>query len=468
MQDRKRKKKSSGESKPKQRANQKATKAKSGSWLWFGLGLTGVAILSASVGAFLAVSFASTPLLREKLSPEEAAIFGKGTSFSSSKLRLPEVTRPVNILLMGISVLSSDVQNPPAEVQNLSYKPQVNSFDGLTDTMLLLRFNPETKKISILSIPRDTRIVLDKYGEMKINQANVDGGPALSAKAVSQVLEGVTIDRYIRVNIQGVEKLLDTLGGVTVYVPKDIKYQDDSQHLYINLKQGTQHLNGDRALQLLRFRYDQDGDIGRIQRQQMVLRALMEQALNPTTIAKVPNILSVIQSHIDTNLSVEELLALVNLGAKTDRSDVQMLMLPGDFNGDGHQSVSYWLPSRRQIRTMVAQYFDQGYSDREPTDPRYMRVTIQDGVGNPKAIEALVETLRDSGYKSISVDRQVIQPIPETFIVAQQGDEEGAKGISRSLGFGKVLVETSGTLFSDVTIKVGQDWLQTIQTSSIP
>ena len=83
----------------------------------------------------------------------------------------------------------------------------------------------------------------------KINEANRDGGPALSAQSVSELMGGIGIDRYIRINVQGVEKLIDALGGVVVDVPKDMKYQDDSQHLYINLKAGRQRLDGDKAMQ---------------------------------------------------------------------------------------------------------------------------------------------------------------------------------------------------------------------------
>jgi LCP family protein required for cell wall assembly len=443
-----------------QPVKKKPAKTKQVGWVWFWLGLTGVAIASATAGAILAVSLASTPLLQKKLSPEEEAVFGKGDGFSRSNMRLPEVTRPVNILVMGIKVISSDIDNPPPETKNLGYNALVNSFEGLADTILLLRFNPETKKITVLSIPRDTRIAMQKYGVMKINAANVDGGPALSAKAVSQLVQGVEIDRYIRVNVQGVQKLVDALGGVTVYVPKDIKYRDDSQHLYIDLKQGKQHLDGDRALQLLRFRYDKDGDIGRIQRQQMVMRALMEQALNPLTVTRMPKIMSTIQSHIDTNLSVEELLALVGFSVGIDRSNVQMLMLPGDFNGDGHHGVSYWLPNRRRIQAMLGQYFDQEYSPAETVDPARMRVAIQDSTGDAKAVSALVKTLQKAGYRNVFIDAPLPEPLGVTRIVAQQGDRESAKGISQSLGFGEVRVETSGTLFSDVTIQVGQDWLQ--------
>ncbi|MEW5860514.1 MAG: LCP family protein [Cyanobacteriota bacterium] len=428
-------------------------------WLWLGLGLTGVAMLSATAGALLAVSFSSTPLLQSQLSPEEAAVFD-GDRISRTSMRLPELTRPVNILVMGIKVISSDLDNPPAETKNLGYHALVNSFEGLSDTMLLLRFDPEAQKIAALSIPRDTRTFVEGVGVTKINAANLEGGPALSAKATSELLSGVGIDRYIRINVQGVEKLVDALGGVTVYVPRDMKYRDDSQHLYINLKAGKQHLNGNQVLQLLRFRYDKYGDIGRIQRQQMVMRALMEQALNPTTLARMPKILSVIQSHIDTNLTVEELLALVGYGVKTDRSQVQMLMVPGDFSGSGHHEVSYWVPNRRRIQTMMSQHFDQGLDGSEASDPAYVRVAIQDSTGDMKAVQSLINTLRNAGYRNVYVDEPWPEPLRVTHLVAQQGDGNSAKAIYRSLGFGEVRVESTGNLVSDVTIQLGQDWLK--------
>ena len=333
--------------------------ARSRNWFWLGFGLSGVAMVSATAGALLAVSFSSTPLLQRHLTPQEAAMFGKGGSLTTGNLRLPELTRPVNVLVMGMSVLTTDVRNPPPEIQNLSYQAQVNSFDGLSDVMLLVRFDPETEKVTVVSIPRDTQVEMDGFGMIKINAANINGGPAASAKLVSQLLNGVQIDRYVRVNIGGVQKLIDALGGVTVHVPKDMKYTDQTQHLYINLKQGRQHLNGDQTLQLLRFRHDEEGDLGRIQRQHMVMRALMEQSLNPTTLARFPKILSVIQAHLDSNLSVEELLALVGFAVKTNRSNVQMLTVPGHFNGNGRHEVSYWVPEYRRIREMMVQHFDQ-------------------------------------------------------------------------------------------------------------
>lgn len=454
---RKTQEKSSSGSKTTNSVRKKLAKVKQGRWLWLWLGFSGVAMLSATAGAMLAVSLSSTPLLQSKLTAAEEAIFSKGGSISRSSMRLPELTRPVNILILGCKVIASDL--PELKGKEPGYE-EVNSFEGPTDTMLLLRFNPEAEKLKVLSIPRDTQTYIEGHGQSKINSANAFGGPALSAKVTSELLEGVGIDRYIRVNVQGVQSLVDALGGVTVYVPQDMKYQDDSQHLYINLKKGKQHLDGKKALQFLRFRYDKYGDIGRVQRQQILMRALMEQALNPATLARLPKILSVVQSHIDTNLSVEELVALVGFGAQTNRSKVQMLMVPGQFNGTGQREISYWLPDHRRIQQMVSQHFDQGSADRTNIDPAYVRVAIQDSTGKPEAVQSMVSNLKKAGYQNIFVDDSWREPLRVTRLVAQQGDDSTANTLRKSLGFGEVRVDSTGSLDSDVTIQLGDDWLQ--------
>ncbi|NWF61461.1 MAG: LCP family protein [Fischerella sp.] len=434
---------------------------KSGRWLWFWMGMGGIALVSATTGALLAVSLSSTPLMQASLSADEAAVFGSDR-ISGGGLRFSELTRPVTILVMGMSVLPSDVQNPPEETKNLGYLPQVNSFDGLADVMLLIRFDPEKKKMVMLSIPRDTRVEIEGYGKKKINYTNVQGGPALSAKTVSNLLGDVGIDRYMRINVLGVAKLIDALGGVTVYVPKDMKYQDDSQHLYINLKKGKQHLNGDQALQLLRYRHDENGDIGRIQRQQMVIRALIDQSLNPTTVAQLPKILNVVKENIDTNLTVEELLALAGFGVRTNRSNMQMLMLPGRFSQKEEFEASYWLPSRQRIKTMLSQHFDVP-TDTFPQaiDPGSLQVAIQDSTGSEDAdLTPLIENLQQAGYRNVYVAKSWGEPLDVTHIVAQQGDGDSAESIRGTLGFGEVRVESTGNLGSDISIQVGKDWLQ--------
>ncbi|MBD1936351.1 LCP family protein [Microcoleus sp. FACHB-68] len=432
-----------------------------GHWLWLGLGLTGVAMLSATAGALLAVSLSSTPLMQSRLSAEDAAVFSQGERISTSmSMQMPQLTRSVNILILGTKVLTSDLEDDKQQNQ-LGYHALVNSLDGLTDSNLLVRFSPENHKLAVLSIPRDTRTFVEGVGLTKINEANYYGGPALSAKTISDLLGGIGIDRYIRVNVQAVEKLVDALGGVTVYVPKDMKYQDDSQHLYINLKAGKQKLNGNQALQFMRFRYDDMGDIGRIQRQQILMRALMEQTLSPATVVRLPKILSVIQEYIDTNLTIEELVALVGFASQTQRANVQMLMVPGEFSEAKDFQASYWLPSYEGIDALVTQHFDmnQDSAGFQAIEPSRIRVAIQDSTGQDSAVDALITNLREAGYRNVDIAKPWTEPLQVTRIVAQSGDMESAKSLRDSLGFGEVRVESTGSLRSDITIQLGQDWL---------
>jgi polyisoprenyl-teichoic acid--peptidoglycan teichoic acid transferase len=447
----------------KQPASQPSTKKSSqphrGRWLGFGFGLAGVAMLSATAGALLAVSLSTTPLQQQKLTPEEAAVFSQG-DMAKLNMKMPELTRPVNILVLGLKVLSSDIED--STNKNLGYEVWENSFKGLTDTMLLVRFDPQSKKLSVLSIPRDTRTYVEGRGEVKINEANYYGGPASSAKSVSGLLGGVGIDRYVTLNIHGIKSLVDALGGITINVPKDMKYTDQTQHLYIDLKAGKQRLNGEQIIQYLLYRHDDLGDIGRVQRQQTLMRAFVEQEVNIGLLSRLPKILSVVQSHIDTNLSIEELVALAGFATQTDRSSVQMLMVPGKFSDNKDYKASYWLPDYSAIETLMAEHFNFGQTSWkiENADATFLKVAIQDSTGDRSAVADFVKTMTQAGYRNVQVYKGWAEPIDVTTIVAQDGDIKSAQAIRQSLGFGDVLVESTGSLQSDVTIRLGKDWLE--------
>lgn len=438
-------------------------------WLWLGLGSIGA--LSAAAGAFLAVSLTSAPLQQRTLSAADDAFFKQNgkEAFSRSLLQVPEVSKPVNILLLGIKTNLSDVKTSNGrERKKTGYDAEVDSLEGLSDTMMLLRFDPQTQRTIIMGIPRDTKIDRTGHGTEKINAVDSQSGPAAAAKEVSKVLGGVAVDRYIRVNNLGVAKLVDELGGVTVTVPKDIKYQDDSQHFYVNLKAGKQHLDGMKLLGLLRYRHDANGDIGRMQRQQMVFKALLEQSLNPMTITRIPQLFSVIQRQVDTNLTVEELLALSGFSMQNGKSKMQMLMMPGDYNGDGKHGTSYWIPNEKGIQNMMARYFDHGTISIEQTKVENLRVNIQDTSYFPDATARLVKRLNKAGYQNVRLDTnlKLKEDLTTSQFIAQKGNPEVAEGISQLLGFGEVKVDSSGNLYSDVTIKLGRDWIQKEQAAN--
>lgn len=369
-----------------------------------------------------------------------------------------QVTRPVNILVMGID----DVPDAPPGSSAV--------FSGRTDTLLLVRVNPQDQTLRVMSIPRDTRVRIPGYGMDKINQANVEGGPELVAQTIADNLGNVKIDRYVRVNTVAFREMVDLIGGIEVDVPQRMEYTDRTQELYIDLHPGWQTLNGDQAEQFARFR-THDGDVGRVQRQQILLRAFRERLTNPTVIPKLPQAVRVAQRYIDTNLSLEEMLALASFGLEIESGDLQMVMLPGRFSGPAEYIASYWLPDWEASATVLQTFFQtEGvglYADNN--SPRYvanLRIAVQNASGEPGAGDELARVLRNSGFRNVYVVPNWPTTIRRTEIIAQRGDRDSADTLQSVLGMGRVLSESTGDLGSDLTLRIGQDyWLSPEPTS---
>ncbi|MFN3926147.1 MAG: LCP family protein [Pseudanabaenaceae cyanobacterium] len=424
------------------------------------LSLAIITVIAGSIGGGLVVFLRSRPF--QKIQDTEAAAFTKEQEISRLAEGLPTIARPVHILVLGTIVLTAD--RPSLAQPNDRYFRQIDhDLDGHSDAILLVRLDPEQRKISILSIPRDTLVDIPSVGRGKINTANFMGGVMLSARTVSQLLGGTRIDRYVRLNVRGFSQLIDILGGVEVYVAKDMKYQDDSQRLYINLKAGRQVLNGDQAVQYMRFRQDDLGDIGRVQRQQAFLRALIEQKLNVETVVKLPDILQVLQHNLDTNLSVEEMLAVANFAAQIGKKDTRLYMLPGRFSGNEYY-ISYWLVDQPALARLINQNFQATMpTPIQAGDPQQARIVIQDSLlpqteRNPRLQRALTQ-LQQAGYQFTStLPSPEVPPLERTLIIAQSGDRQLAEAVQQALGRGEIRIEATGVLESEVTVRLGKDW----------
>lgn len=411
-------------------------------WFQRGLALAIAATTSATLGLTAAL-----------LLPLPIGLIAKDKSPVSNIWRVGlgyQVGRPVNILIMGIDRV------PGAQAGSDEI------FAGRSDTMLLLRVDPEKDAVSLLSIPRDTQVQIPDIGLDKINDANVQGGPALAAQTVSSTLNGVAIDRYVRVSTDAFKELVDLLGGVEVYVPKPMKYEDQTQKLKIDLQPGQQVLNGAQAEQFARFRNDDLGDIGRVQRQQALLQSLRNKLMNPTIIPRIPALVKAMEKYIDTNLSLEEMLALVGAGRKLSEGSFKMVMLPGRFSSPEEYTASYWLMDPAGRDRVMQQYFDVTPVDantaaRSATD---VRIAIQNASDNPNGAYEMRRYLIDLGYTNTYIVADWPAPQAETRIIAQGGDLDAADGVQRVIGLGRVQAESTGELESDITIRVGQDWRQ--------
>ncbi|GIP28037.1 hypothetical protein J23TS9_31670 [Paenibacillus sp. J23TS9] len=219
-----------------------------------------------------------------------------------------EGTEPVNILLMGVDARGLKEGEVPR-----------------SDSMMVASLDPVKKRINLFSILRDTYTDIPEHGKDRINTA-ITHGPNTAMKAVGDLL-GIQIQYYVYTDFQGFIKLVDAVGGVDFYVEKDMYYPSDAdKHEYdINLKQGNQHLDGNTALQYVRFRHDATSDFTRTERQRAFLKAVAEKMQSTTSIMKLPDILEGVSPYIDTNLSVNDMWKLATVGYKSQMASSEQI-----------------------------------------------------------------------------------------------------------------------------------------------
>ncbi len=227
-----------------------------------------------------------------------------------------------------------------------------------SDTMILASINPETGAIKLLSIPRDTQVAIPgKKGLDKITHAYFYGGPQLAVNTVEQFLD-LPVNYYVAIDWQAFIKVIDILGGIHLYVENPMNYEDEYADLRIHLTKGYQHLDGEKAGQYVRFRNDELGDIGRVQRQQRFLKALSDEVLQIGTLVKLPALVNTVSQYVDTNMSMFDLVKLANSLKGFENGTLQAEMLPGQFATiDG---LSYWVADMEQTQQLLDRMFTGG------------------------------------------------------------------------------------------------------------
>jgi polyisoprenyl-teichoic acid--peptidoglycan teichoic acid transferase len=249
--------------------------------------------------------------------------------------RLEVKGNQINVLLLGID--DGDDENPGS--------PQ------RSDTMIVASINLESGGVGLLSIPRDTRVEIPGHKRPeKITHAFFYGGSDLAVKTVENVIN-VPINYSVVIDWQGFIKIIDLLGGVNLYVENDMNYEDPYANLHIHLIKGYQHLDGQRAGEYVRFRSDELGDIGRVQRQQRFLKALTEELLQVGNIIKLPLVAHSAKQYVDTDMTFFTALKIAYHLKSLKINELHTQMLPGNFATiDG---ISFWVPNKEQVQLLV-------------------------------------------------------------------------------------------------------------------
>ena len=295
------------------------------------------------------------------------------TNKEKAEFNLPFGPRKQNIVLLGVDSNGAD--------SDLWVGTR-------TDTIVLLNIDPRSKSLNAISIPRDSKVYLPKnMGIQKINAAHAIGGIDMTIKTIEDTL-GVKVDRYIMVHDEAVRKIVEALGGIDIYVEKNMHYNDYSGNLHINLTKGDHHLDADEAIGYLRFRHDAMGDIGRTQRQQWFLRGLLQEMQKPQTIAKIPQILSIAKEYVKTDMSLYEMSQYAALAKHFDIDNIEIATLPGAPNKKGY--TSYWVLDPEKTQEVVNRLI---YRERVKSDKTQFVASVMYSNNNETAGKALIEEL---------------------------------------------------------------------------
>ncbi|MEB9505834.1 LCP family protein [Bacillus anthracis] len=304
-----------------------------------------------------------------------SSLMGMYSGFTREKSDLRtedvEITKePFTLLIMGIEDYATDGQN------------------GRTDSLMFATVNPKTQKISLMSIPRDSRVpIVGKNKEDKINAAHAYGGEEMAIKTVEGFLK-VPVDHYLKIDFQGFKGIVDAVGGVTVDVPFDFWERSDVDYYKkIEFKQGQQELNGEEALAYVRMRkQDPNGDYGRAARQRQLLAAVVQKLNSTSTVFKIKDLTAVVGKYIKTDIPISDGLALYKKLSGFDPSTIQTLKLEGEDKKIG--GIYYFLPDPNgveAVRNEIKKELGEKVNTQENTTTKTESTPSSNSNSNEKA-----------------------------------------------------------------------------------
>lgn len=258
---------------------------------------------------------------------------------------------------------------------NAKKKQEINALvcgtnESLTDSIIYVKYNVETGKVSMMSVPRDTYVTNEYCIGHKIN-AIYRGKNAIPLIQEVEELLSVKIDYYLFYDSKMLIDIVDAIGGVEVDVPIRMKYDDPTQNLHIDLKKGVQVLDGKQAEQFVRFRKNNDGtgyvmgDLDRTKAQQTFIKSFIDTILKPENLTKVPSLIDIALKNTDTNITVREALRYVSDVSKIDTGSMTSVTAPG--TAEYINGLSYFLLDDDEAKLLIENDFVTK-STQESTD----------------------------------------------------------------------------------------------------
>lgn len=223
----------------------------------------------------------------------------------------------------------------------------LKDWQGRSDFIAVLSFDTSNNSLSVLSIPRDTMVEIKNKPSQRINAANALGGYKLAKDSVKNLLD-LNLDNVIVFSMKGAEELVNVLGGITIDVPKKMSYHDNSADLHIEINPGLQKMNGKELMSFLRYRSDEMGDIGRINRQQIFFQAALRKVAERETFFKMPELINKANEVFLTDMSFQELFNFGVLLKSLPKIQLKAYVVPGQFGANGE-----WIVEKEKLDVVM-------------------------------------------------------------------------------------------------------------------
>lgn len=281
----------------------------------------------------------------------------------------------------------------------------------LTDTIMVASYNPNTQKATLLSIPRDTYTGKNAAKATAYEKINALYGrkhrPDETLAAVNEIT-GLDIQYYVVVQTEALIKLVDVIGGVTFNVPIDMKYDDPTQDLHIDLKAGEQLLDGDKAEQLVRFRHNNNGtsypeeygdnDTGRMRTQREFIMQVIKQTAKPENIFKIGEILDVAEKYVITNIDFGVAKDYVPYAVEFNTENLLTATLPGTNTNKNTAATWVFIYDKKQTASLIQELF----YDRDKTEEELAAEENETNSTNTTSSNTTKNTTNSSSSKTNS------------------------------------------------------------------
>lgn len=237
--------------------------------------------------------------------------------------------------------------------------------DERADAVLVMSLNNHSGEVRFINIPADTWVnVPNSTAQNKLKNLYAMGGAPLMTRSVNELL-GVSIHQYVALDMSALSQLIDALGGIDLYVEKDMDYDDAEGNISIHLKQGYQHLTGAQALSYLRYRGDDMGDMGRVERQQKFVKALYNQAISLDTVPKLPIIAEILKTKVTMSTEIFDSAHLLNVLRHLQTGEPTSILLPGT---PSPYDDTIFLPNATGIQQKMQELFPETVNDDDNSE----------------------------------------------------------------------------------------------------